>query len=29
MHQGDVLAEGPPDEVRSNEAVQSAYFGHA
>jgi branched-chain amino acid transport system ATP-binding protein len=29
MHQGAKLAEGTPDEVRNNPAVQSAYFGHA
>jgi branched-chain amino acid transport system ATP-binding protein len=29
MHQGQKLAEGPPAEVRSNPAVQTAYFGHA
>lgn len=29
MHQGQVLAEGTPTEVRSNPAVQAAYFGHA
>jgi branched-chain amino acid transport system ATP-binding protein len=29
MHQGQKLAEGPPSEVRSNPAVQAAYFGHA
>jgi branched-chain amino acid transport system ATP-binding protein len=29
MHQGQKLAEGAPAEVRSNPAVQAAYFGHA
>jgi branched-chain amino acid transport system ATP-binding protein len=29
MHQGQKLAEGLPAEVRSNPAVQTAYFGHA
>jgi branched-chain amino acid transport system ATP-binding protein len=29
MHQGQKLAEGPPAEVRSNPAVQAAYFGRA
>jgi branched-chain amino acid transport system ATP-binding protein len=29
MHQGQVLAEGSPSDVRSNPAVQTAYFGHA
>ena len=29
MHQGQKLAEGSPAEVRSNPAVQTAYFGHA
>jgi branched-chain amino acid transport system ATP-binding protein len=29
MHQGQILAEGSPAEVRSNRAVQAAYFGHA
>lgn len=29
MHQGRILASGTPQEVRANEAVQSAYFGHA
>jgi branched-chain amino acid transport system ATP-binding protein len=27
MHQGSVLMEGPPSEVRSNEAVVEAYLG--
>jgi branched-chain amino acid transport system ATP-binding protein len=29
MHQGQKLAEGSPADVRSNPAVQTAYFGHA
>jgi branched-chain amino acid transport system ATP-binding protein len=29
LHQGRKLAEGPPDMVRANPAVQAAYFGHA
>lgn len=29
MHQGQKLAEGLPADVRSNPAVQAAYFGHA
>ena len=29
MHQGQILAEGSPVDVRSNPAVQAAYFGHA
>jgi branched-chain amino acid transport system ATP-binding protein len=29
MHQGQKLAEGSPAQVRSNPAVQTAYFGHA
>jgi branched-chain amino acid transport system ATP-binding protein len=29
MHQGRKLAEGSPADVRSNPAVQTAYFGHA
>jgi branched-chain amino acid transport system ATP-binding protein len=29
MHQGRKLAEGLPADVRSNPAVQTAYFGHA
>jgi branched-chain amino acid transport system ATP-binding protein len=29
MHQGQKLAEGTPAEVRGNQAVQTAYFGHA
>jgi branched-chain amino acid transport system ATP-binding protein len=27
LHQGSVLAEGDPDEIRSNKEVQEAYFG--
>jgi branched-chain amino acid transport system ATP-binding protein len=27
MHQGQVLAEGTPDEISANEVVQSAYLG--
>jgi branched-chain amino acid transport system ATP-binding protein len=27
MHQGQVLAEGTPKEIASNEVVQSAYLG--
>ncbi len=27
MHQGQVLAEGTPDEIRSNERVQQTYLG--
>ncbi|MBN8980864.1 MAG: ABC transporter ATP-binding protein [Rhizobiales bacterium] len=29
MHQGKKLAEGTPQQVRSDPVVQSAYFGHA
>jgi branched-chain amino acid transport system ATP-binding protein len=29
MHQGAKLAEGSPQAVRANPAVQEAYFGHA
>jgi branched-chain amino acid transport system ATP-binding protein len=29
MHQGQKLAEGPPRQVRSDPAVQAAYFGEA
>lgn len=29
MHQGQKIAEGDPAAVRSNPAVQAAYFGHA
>ena len=28
MHQGQKIAEGAPDAVRADPAVQSAYFGH-
>jgi branched-chain amino acid transport system ATP-binding protein len=27
MHQGQVLAEGSPQEIAANEMVQSAYLG--
>ena len=27
MHQGAVLAEGTPEEISSNETVQTAYLG--
>jgi len=27
MHQGHVLAEGRPEEIRNNERVVDAYFG--
>jgi branched-chain amino acid transport system ATP-binding protein len=27
FHQGQVLAEGSPDEVRANERVQQVYLG--
>jgi branched-chain amino acid transport system ATP-binding protein len=29
LHQGQKLAEGTPESVRANPAVQTAYFGHA
>jgi len=27
LHQGQVLAEGTPEEIRSNERVQQTYLG--
>ena len=27
LHQGRILAEGKPDEIRSNDEVQRAYLG--
>jgi branched-chain amino acid transport system ATP-binding protein len=27
LHQGQVLAEGTPDEIRGNELVQQTYLG--
>ena len=27
MHQGQILAEGPPAEIRSNDRVIDAYLG--
>jgi branched-chain amino acid transport system ATP-binding protein len=27
LHQGEVLAEGSPDEIRKNERVQQTYLG--
>ena len=29
LHQGQVLADGTPDEIRSNELVQRTYLGAA
>jgi branched-chain amino acid transport system ATP-binding protein len=29
LHQGQKLAEGTPEAIRANPAVQTAYFGHA
>jgi branched-chain amino acid transport system ATP-binding protein len=29
LHRGQVLAEGPPDEIRANREVQSVYLGGA
>ncbi|MFO1062157.1 MAG: ABC transporter ATP-binding protein [Dongiaceae bacterium] len=29
FHQGRILAEGTPQEIRDNRAVQAVYFGHA
>jgi branched-chain amino acid transport system ATP-binding protein len=28
MHQGEIIAEGSPDEIRRNERVREAYLGH-
>ena len=27
LHEGEVLAEGPPEEIRNNEDVQRVYLG--
>jgi branched-chain amino acid transport system ATP-binding protein len=27
MHQGKILAQGTPDEIRGNDKVQEAYLG--
>jgi ABC-type branched-subunit amino acid transport system ATPase component len=27
LHQGQVLADGTPEEIRANEAVQRTYLG--
>ena len=29
LHQGQVILEGTPDEVRANAQVRDVYFGHA
>jgi len=29
LHQGRVILEGSPDEVRANSEVRDVYFGHA
>ena len=28
LHQGSIIAQGPPEEIQENEAVKEAYLGH-
>jgi branched-chain amino acid transport system ATP-binding protein len=28
LHRGEIIAVGPPDEIKNNQAVKDAYLGH-